>query len=69
MEAQEYWSGYPIPSPGDLRDPGIEPVSPALQADSLLTELRGKQNIILKTHKRSMLIKFFYARKPKMWLI
>ena len=33
---QEYWSGLPFPTPGDLHDPGIEPVSPALQADSLL---------------------------------
>ena len=33
---QEYWSGLPFPSPGDLPDPGIEPGSPALQADSLL---------------------------------
>ena len=41
-EAQEYWSGQPIPSPGDLPDPGIEPGSPALQADSLPTELLGK---------------------------
>ena len=40
---QEYWSGLPFLSPGDLPDPGIEPVSPALQADSLLTELQGKQ--------------------------
>ena len=32
---QEYWSGLPFPSPGDLPDPGIEPVSPALQAISL----------------------------------
>ena len=32
---QEYWSGLPIPSPGDLPDPGIEPGSPTLQADSL----------------------------------
>ena len=39
---QEYWSGLPFPSPGDLRDPGIKPRSPALQADSLLTELPGK---------------------------
>ena len=39
---QEYWSGLPIPSPGDLPDPGIKPGSPALQADSLLTELPGK---------------------------
>ena len=31
---QEYWSGLPFPSPGDLPDPGIEPGSPALQADS-----------------------------------
>ena len=35
---QEYWSGQPFPSPGDLHDPGIEPRSPALQADSLLSE-------------------------------
>ena len=33
---QEYWSGLPFPSPGDLPDPGIKPMSPALQADSLL---------------------------------
>ena len=38
----EYWSGEPIPSPADLPDPGIEPGSPALQADSLPTELSGK---------------------------
>ena len=31
---QEYWSGSPYPPPGDLPDPGIEPVSLALQADS-----------------------------------
>ena len=36
---QEYWSGLPFPPPGDLPDPGIEPGSPALQAESLLTEL------------------------------
>ena len=36
---QEYWNGLPFPSPGDLPDPGIEPGSPALQADSLPTEL------------------------------
>ena len=35
---QEYWSGLPFPSPGDLPDPGIEPRSPALRADSLPTE-------------------------------
>ena len=36
---QEYWSGLPFPSPGDLPDPGIKPRSPAVQADSLPTEL------------------------------
>ena len=40
-EAQEYWSGWPIPSPGNLSNPGIEPRSPSLQADSLPNELWG----------------------------
>ena len=35
---QEYWSGFPFPPPGDLPNPGIEPGSPALQADSLQSE-------------------------------
>ena len=39
---QEYWSREPCPSPGDLPDPGIEPVSPALQANSLPSEQPGK---------------------------
>ena len=39
---QEYWNGLPFPSPGDLPDPRIEPRPPALQADALPTELRGK---------------------------
>ena len=39
---QEYWSGLPFPSPGDLPDPGIEPRSPALQADGLPFEPPGK---------------------------
>ena len=39
---KEYWSGLPFFSPGDLPDPGIEPGSPALQADDLPTELWGK---------------------------
>ena len=42
LSRQEYWSGLPFPSPGDLPDLGIEPKSPALQADSLPTELWGK---------------------------
>ena len=38
----EYWSGSPFPSPGDLSNPGIEPKSPTLQADSLPAEPQGK---------------------------
>ena len=39
---QEYWNQLPFPSPGDLPDPGIEPGSPTLQADALLSEPPGK---------------------------
>ena len=39
---QEYWSGLPFPSPGNLPDPGIKPRCPALQADSLTSEPPGK---------------------------
>ena len=38
----EYWSGQPFPSPGYLLNPGIEPRSPALQADSLPAETQVK---------------------------
>ena len=39
---QEYWNGLPVPSPGDLPNPGIKPRSPALQADALSSEPLGK---------------------------
>ena len=39
---QEYWSGLPFPALGDLPDPGMEPGSPALWADSLPSEPHGK---------------------------
>ena len=39
---QEYWSGLPFPSPGDLPNPGIEPGSPALEANTLTSEPPGK---------------------------
>ena len=42
---QEYWSGLPFPSPGDLPDPEMEPGSPALQADALQFELLGKVSV------------------------
>ena len=45
---QEYWSGLPFPSPGDLPDPGIEPGSPVFQADALLSELPRKPGILIR---------------------
>ena len=43
---QEYWSGLPFPSPGDLPNPGIEPRSLTLQADTLPSEPPGKNPLI-----------------------
>ena len=45
---QEYWSGLPFPSPGDLPNPGIEPKSPTFQADTLPSELPGKSKELYK---------------------
>ena len=64
---QEYWSGLPFPTPGDLPDPGIEPGSPALQADSLLTKLWGKPSghVILSKYFKSECFQFcFLTWKP-----
>ena len=44
---QEYWSRLPFPPPGDFANPGIEPKSPALQADSFLSEPPGKLSFCL----------------------
>ena len=44
---QEYWSGLPCPSPGDLPNPGIKLTSPTLQADSLPSEPPGKPEVPL----------------------
>ena len=43
---QQYWSGKPFPSPADLPDPGVEPVSPTLQVDSLLSKPPRKPHMI-----------------------
>ena len=55
---QEYWSGLPCPPPGDLPDPGVEPRSPALQADSLSFEPPGKHDnntlLILTSTQRTI---------------
>ena len=66
----EYWSGLPIPSPGDLPNPGIEPGSPALQADSLLAEPPGGElgrSIIHKTDKTRFVL-FLPAPFPPPWM-
>ena len=48
---QEYWSGLPFPSLGNLPDPGIEPWSPALQAACLPTKLQGKSSHLYFTFR------------------
>ena len=48
---EEYWRGLPFPSPGDLPDPGIEPGSPALQADALPSEPPGTKKMVDKYPK------------------
>ena len=48
---QEYWSGLPFPSLGDLPNPGIKPRSLALQADSLPSESPGKPKFVSSTHQ------------------
>ena len=52
FSSQEYWSGQPFPSPGDLLDLGIKPESPALQADSLPPRPPGKLQYKIKRFKK-----------------
>ena len=66
---QEYWSGLPFPSPGDLPNPGIEPRSPALQADALTSEPLGKppecsnySTIALISHASKVMLKILLSR-------
>ena len=47
---QEYWSGLPFPSPGDLPDPGIEPASPTMAGEFLTTEPPGKPLTFTSLH-------------------
>ena len=58
---QEYWSGQPFPSPGDLPNPGIEPRSPASRAGSLPSEPPGKPQVCL--HTRVNAFKVDHARR------
>ena len=63
---QEYWSGEPCPPPGDLPDPGIEPRSPALQVDSLPSELPGKAGHLLQL---GYISSFSCSNLYKTWLL
>ena len=55
---QEYWSGLPFPSPGDLPDPGIEPGSPTLQADPLHLDHQGSSKK-KKIHIKAIDVAYF----------
>ena len=48
FSSQEYWSGLPFPSPGDVPDPGIKPTSPALQADSFPLSHQGSPVSVMR---------------------
>ena len=58
---QEYWGGLPFPSPGDLPNPGIEPGSPALQADALPPEPPGKTAICKACQTAILLFWHFFS--------
>ena len=64
---QEYWSELPFPSPGDLPNPGIEPRSPAFQADALTSEPPGKPlltyNIVLVLDMQRKHLMYVYIAK------
>ena len=53
---QQYWSGLPFPSPGDLPNPGIKPRSPALQTDGLLSEPPGKSQISVRIDMKLIIV-------------
>ena len=56
---QEYWSGLPFPPPGDLPNPGTEPRSPAMQADSLLSEPHGQFRMNANHFEMLILVSIF----------
>ena len=58
---QEYWSGLPVPSPGYLPNPGIEPETPALQADSLPSAPPKCQQIQSIYHAQETMLNAFHV--------
>ena len=65
---QEYWSGLPFPSLGDLPDPGIEPGFPALQADALLSEPPGKPGMLPETFRKCLSVpRASYSKQGCAW--
>ena len=71
---QEYWSGLPFPSPGEFPNPGIKPRSPALQADTLLSEPPGKphwEKIVLLNYctdgVRALFLFLFSRQQTVLW--
>ena len=62
---QEYWSGLPFPSPGDLPDPGIESGSPALEAESF--NLWATREAPWLASKFLLVIKWALARQNSIW--
>ena len=66
---QEYWSGLPFPSPGDLPDPGIEPRSPTLEAGALTSEPPGKSSYRYTTTYLSIYHWHIFELFPAFWLL
>ena len=66
---QEYWSGLPFPSPGDLPKPGIEPRSPTLQADALTSEPPGKPKTPINRWKPPTKSFFCFHMEGNFWII
>ena len=62
LSRQEYWSVLPFPTPGNLTDPGIEPWSPALQADSLLSEPPGNTHYMAYCFLKIYIYLFGFTR-------
>ena len=61
---QEYWSGSPFPTPGDLPNPGIKPRTPTLQADSLPSEPPGKPSPLLMQEQNEEVSASFCSSLP-----